>query len=98
MGSGTNVTVNGVTFTAEGNGATTNSGTNWTITSGFNAHLNDGWMAARSQYHSTALGNVGTYGGSSCTMLILKNQIIRSYRWTGLCIRTLQPLMVRRYP
>ena len=60
IGSATNVTVNGVTFTGEGNGASTNSGTNWNITTGFTGHLNDSWMAGQPSYNSTVLGNIGT--------------------------------------
>ncbi|WP_407680167.1 LamG-like jellyroll fold domain-containing protein, partial [Candidatus Chordibacter forsetii] len=60
IGSATNVTVNGVTFTGEGNGGSTNSGTNWNITTGFTGHLNDSWMAGQPSYNSTVLGNIGT--------------------------------------
>ena len=61
MGSGTNVTVNNVQFTAEGNGGSTNSGTNWSITQGFSNHGGDSWMTSLgSGYVSTVQGNMGT--------------------------------------
>ena len=60
VGSASSITINGVSFSASGNNASTNSGTGWTITQGWGAHGSDAWVGGNTNYQSTVGGNIGT--------------------------------------
>jgi hypothetical protein len=60
VGSALSITINGVSFAASGDNASTNSGTGWTITQGWGAHGSDAWVGGNTTYQSTVGGNIGS--------------------------------------
>ena len=60
VGSASSITINGVSFSAGGNSASTNSGTGWAITQGWGNHGTDAWVGGNTSYQSTVGGNIGT--------------------------------------
>ena len=95
VGSASSITINGVSFSASGNNASTNSGTGWTITQGWGAHGSDAWVGGNTAYQSTVGGKYHAGQRVSPFQLwrVSENQNDWVDGWQSLYIHNLQPLM-----